>query len=218
MKFKIDHVTGAFYYGRIIPLLMIPAALVMIVALGINHLGRDISRGIFTAVCLAAGAAEVIFIILYEAERLRGTDIIIKNGQIDICMLFRKKTIFFYEIENVKYSHYVAKDSRSPREGIVINPDRFYTSNRTGITYRKNYNSIFDTVTTQRTRFQLVFYLSGDRTFRLNDGLNGFNKYREFLRKQNASRVSYRMNPDEDVALYRAYQCYKAARRGEVQF
>lgn len=46
MKFKIDHVTGAFYYGRIIPLLMIPAALVMIVALGINHLGRDIPREI----------------------------------------------------------------------------------------------------------------------------------------------------------------------------
>ena len=55
-------------------------------------------------------------------------------------------------------------------------------------------------------RAQLAFYLTSGRAVILNDDAKAYRKMRE------RAKVDLSIDPDADVRLYQAYQCYCSAR------
>lgn len=126
---------------------------------------------------------EILFIVLFVSEQIYGARIIIESDHIDVRMVLRRKRLCFHEIADAEYSHYF-----DPKEddSHFISPDVGYSFG-------------------PQLRSQLVFYLNSGKVFILNDQARGYEE------KRKRAMVDPRIDPDENIRLYQAYQCYRSA-------
>ena len=181
MKFKVRHTTKLFFRYKDY-LLLVPFALWnLFVAFGFSS-NDTIPTCILFGLILFCIAAFFILLILYIIELFCGAKIIIESDSVEIRMLLRRKKIRFTEIEEVKYTH----------DEELVRSHR----GRHGGPHRRNYYVI---------RPQLTFFLTSGKSVRINDKGTGYPE------KRNLAKVDPTVNPDEDITLYQAYQCYCAA-------
>ncbi|MBR6967766.1 MAG: hypothetical protein IKH78_04450 [Ruminococcus sp.] len=195
MKFRINHETKLFLYGIIAPWIAATVAVAVYLLLDYNV---TYERPTLIMIGLSAVLAviEIIFIILFLAEKFFGAKIIIEKDYVKIRMLLRRRKFHFYEIADAKYSHYYdGGDNNNDSGGGLF---RY-------VIPRDDYPS-----RPPRVRARLTFYLESGRTFSLND-----DAYR-YAAKQKLWITDPDIDPDEDVKLYQAYQCYCAACRDYV--
>ena len=190
MEFRINHITNFLRRGIIISACVFAAALLIFLIMGITAESAApvlILGGIF----ILCAAAEVIFVLLYLLERIFGTKVIINDDHVRIKMLLRRKTLRFDEIADTKYTHY---------ECTRDNTERKQRSDSLLYKYAAADKKV-------RMRSRLIFYLDSGRAFSLNDDATNYK------RKQKQWMTNPGIDPDEDVSLYQAYQCYLHACR-----
>ncbi|MBP5378093.1 MAG: hypothetical protein J6Y64_00955 [Ruminococcus sp.] len=191
MKFRINHETPLFHYGVTIPLIVPVVALLLYLffELNVNDFGPTmVLAGITALSCVI----ELLSIILFFGEKIWGGKIIVENDRLDIRLFLRRKKIRFDKIDDVKYTHYEITENH-------------------GSERRRHSRNIFvryhaDDVTI-RVRAKLIIYLSSGKKFILNDDASGYAKKRKLWITEPD------LDPDEDVRLYQAYQCYLSASR-----
>ena len=181
MKFKVRHTTKLFFRYKDY-LLLVPFALLYLFVTFDFSFDDTIPTYIFFGLILFCIAAFFILQILYFIELFCGAKIIINSDSVEIRMLLRRKKIRFTEIEEVKYTH----------DEELVRSHR----GRHGGPHRRNYYVI---------RPQLTFFLTSGKSVRINDKGTGYPE------KRNLAKVDPTVNPDEDITLYQAYQCYCAA-------
>ena len=197
MEFKIRHETPLFFLGIVFPLVLLLAALLLMGAVGLT-LQKETAAMIFLGLLIFAIAAEVIFIFLYVLEKIFGAKIIIYTDHVELRMLLRRKKLFFYDIEQTKYTHYEGKRSSYGRREDLYYETSNYSHTRDFLYHKMRSGSI--------VRAQLAFYLTSGKAVILNDDAKSYRKMRE------RAKVDLSIDPDADVRLYQAYQCYCSAR------
>ena len=181
MKFKVRHTTKLFFRYKDY-LLLVPFALLnLFVTFGFS-IQDTIPTYILFGLIVFCIAAFFILLILYIIELFCGAKIIIESDSVEIRMLLRRKKIRFTEIEEVKYTH----------DEELVRSHR----GRHGGPHRRNYFVI---------RPQLTFFLTSGKSVCVNDKGTGY------LEMRDRAKVDPTVNPDEDITLYQAYQCYCAA-------
>lgn len=190
MKFRIKHISSLYRWGIALPWIVIIAALAifLIVGLDVTFVFPTLVLIRLTAVC---GIAEMVFIFLYIAERIYGARLIINDDHVVIKTLHRHRKLYYAEIEDTKYSHYECTRSyreRKERSGSLL------------------YKYLQDDEETW-TRSKLTFYLTSGKTVTVNDEATNY----EWKRSKWITDPD--LDPDEDVVLYQAYQCYRTACR-----
>ncbi|MCR4760573.1 MAG: hypothetical protein K5705_09965 [Oscillospiraceae bacterium] len=181
MRFKVRHTTKLFFRYKDY-LLLVPFALLnLFVAFGFS-IQDTIPTYILFGLIVFCIAAFFILLILYIIELFCGAKIIIESDSVEIRMLLRRKKIRFTEIEEVKYTH---------DEELV----RSHRGRHSG-PYRRRYYEL---------RAKLTFFLTSGKSVCVNDKGTGY------LEKRDRAKVDPSVNPDEDITLYQAYQCYCAA-------
>ncbi len=188
MKFKIRHETRAFLYGIIIPWGVAAAVLLLYVFFGFTVFD-ELPAKILLGILILCGAVEIISILLYIAEKILGTKIVIESDHIKVRMLLRCKKIHFDDIADAKYRHYYdrTEEKNNPYSIMTQHADEDY----------------FRTV--PKIRSQVIFYLLSGKVFRLNDVATNY-KW-----KRNLWITDPEIDPDGDVKLYQAYLCYRSA-------
>lgn len=187
MKFKIRHETRAFLYGIIIPWVAAVAALLLYVFFGFT-IFDELPGKIFLGILILCGAVEIISILLYIAEKIFGTKLIIESDHIRVRMLLRCKKIQFDDIADAKYRHYY---------------DRTEEKNNPYAILTQCADADFHSAPVIRS--QIIFYLLSGKVFRLNDVATNY-KW-----KRNLWITNPEVDPDGDVKLYQAYLCYRSA-------
>ena len=187
MKFRIRHETRAFLYGIIIPWGVAAAALLLFIFFGFTVFD-ELPAKIFLGILILCGAAEIIFILLYITEKIFGTKLIIESDHIKVKMLLRHRKISFDDIADVKYRHYY---------------DRTEEKNNPYSIFTQRADAEFQTV--PKIRSQIIFYLLSGKVFKLNDNATNYEW------KRGLWITNPEVDPDEDVKLYQAYQCYRSA-------
>ena len=197
MEFKIRHETPLFFWGIVLPLVLLLAALLLMVAVGLT-LQNETAAMFFLGLLVLASAAEVLFILLYITEKLCGAKIIINTDHVELRMLLRRRKLWFYDIEQTRYTHYEGERSSYGRR-----EDLYYETSNYSHTKDYLYHKMRSGST---VRAQLAFYLTSGRAVILNDDAKAYRKMRE------RAKVDLSIDPDADVRLYQAYQCYCSAR------
>lgn len=196
MEFKIRHQTPLFFFGIIFPLVLLVAALLLAVALGIT-IQNETAAMIGIGLIVFSAAAEILFIILYVTEVIFGAKIIIWTDHVELRMLLRRKKLYFYDIEQAKYSHFETGRNAYGREDLYYETSNY--SHTRDFLYHK-----------MRKRHDvsamLEFYLTSGKVVTLTDDA------RSYARKREHAKVDLSLDPDADVKLYQAYQCYCSAR------
>ncbi len=181
MEFKIKHNTKWIHYGIGMPWLVLVIIFLIPFLLGFDF--NNEFKAMFLLVLLALCAPfELFFIILFVIEQLYGARIFVESDYIDVRMVLRHKRIRFNEITEVKYSHYY--DSKET--DLCGTPDISYSFG-------------------PQLRSKLTFYLTSGKVFVLNDKALGYEQ------RQKRSLVDHGIEPDENIRLYQAYQCYCSA-------
>jgi membrane-bound ClpP family serine protease len=185
MKFKIRHESRVFSLGICIPWLVAIAAFLIFVFLGFNI--KNVTATIIliriSALCCVA---EILFIILFLTEKIFGAKIIIENDHVAVKMLLRRRKLYFDMIDHVKYTHYE-----------IIKSQRLRYKNS-----KQLFERYIDMNGRKTVRSELNFHLITGKVFSLNDDATGY----EYKRKLWITNPE--IDPDEDVKLYQAYQCY----------
>lgn len=187
MKFKIKHSSKLFFYGIVIPAIVFSVALLIFILLGFDF-SNETAAMIFTGIFAVSAVTAIIFIILYTIEQLFGAKIIVENDHVDIRMLLRRRKLRFDDIADAKYYHY--EGSRYPKLHLYYSKylhNRYIYNAQKG---RKYYRSSLD------------FILSSGKVINLNDKATGYAK------KRKLAMSDPNIDPDEDVKLYQAYQCF----------
>ena len=186
MKFKVRHISKLFR-PRVAPLLlyipMMIGGILAIAGMG-SAMENHVQRVMFLFVLfIVLLVLSVIYLFLFFLERITGAKIIIESDSVEIRKLLRpRKKIRFAEIEEVKYTH----------DEELVRSHR----GRHGGPHRRNYFVI---------RPQLTFFLTSGKSVCISDKGTGY------LEKRDRAKVDPSVNPDEDITLYQAYQCYCAA-------
>ncbi|MCR4795985.1 MAG: hypothetical protein K5898_12620 [Ruminococcus sp.] len=192
MKFKIHHRTKALYLGVVIPWIVSICAFLLFIFLGFN-IHDTLPTKILIGILALCAAVEIFFLILYTAERISGATIIIENDHIDIRTIMRFRRFYFDMIADTKYTHYdEGTDSSSRRSHRKYRySQQWYNNNHSHTTVRA----------------KLIFYLTTDKVFIINDDATGY------VKKQKKWITDPHLDPDEDVKLYQAYKCLCSAFR-----
>ena len=185
MKFKVRHISKLFR-PRVAPLLlyipMMTGGILAIAGMG-SAMEDHVQRVMFLFVLfIVLLVLSVIYLFLFILERIIGAKIIINSDSVEIRKMLRRKKIRFTEIEEAKYTH---------DEELV----RSHRGRHSG-PYRRRYYEL---------RAQLTFFLTSGKSVCVNDKGTGY------LEKRDRAKVDPSVNPDEDITLYQAYQCYCAA-------
>lgn len=192
MKFKIKHRTPLFKWG--ITVTGIAAPVIFVIAVLCFGITFPDNPWFFCGLFILWALTEIIFIILRIAEQFLGAKIIVENDFFDIRMVLRRKKIWFNDIDDVKFSHY--------NEYINV---KGHTARRDPL--KELFYSIKSpSPATTRYRSRLDITLTSGKTITLNDAAPGY------ARKHKLARVDFRVNADEDIELYKAYQCYRSVR------
>ena len=181
MKFKVRHTTKLLFRYKDY-LLLVPFALMILFVIFGFTTQDTIPTYILFGLIVFFIAAFLILQILYFIELFCGAKIIINSDSVELRMLLRRKKIRFTEIEEVKYTH----------DEELVRSHR----GRHGGPNRRRYYVI---------RPKLTFYLTSGKSVCINDKGAGY------LEKRDLAKVDPTVNPDEDITLYQAYQCYCAA-------
>lgn len=187
MKFKIHHISRIFYRGELVSVILYFLVLVVCRSIGITF-----QEKVLVLYTMLEIVIMFLFNLLLVFEKIFGATVYIESECIKVNMLFRQKKIYFDDIADMHYSSYITSNRFSPDESEGKTFGMFSRSKR------------------RHTRFQLVFSLYSGKTFRLNDALISWRKMQEYQNKKYYSHTDFRINPDEDVELYRLYQCCKA--------
>ena len=195
MEFQIRHTTPFFTLGMILPGMLFVIVLFLYIALDIAVTDSLLAAEIFLGVLIFCMAAEVFFIVLFLIELVCGAKIIIGSDHVEIRMLLRRRKIHFYDIEEVRYSH----------SGSIQKPR--YHSPRRHHSLAGMYGHYYYQRKWQRQKItaQLDFYLTSGKCITLTDNATGYAQKRE------RAKVDPSVDPDENVRLYQAYQCYRSA-------
>lgn len=186
MKFKIKHRTPLFRRGIIIPWIVALALLITAIYFDITFPEYP---WFFFGLFILWALTEIIFVILYAAELLLGAKIIVEDDFFDIRMVLRRKKIRFDDIDDAYFSHYDEYvNMKRPKRNSIISAYMRHSS------ARKVYRSRLDIT------------LTSGKVITLNDDAPGYAK------KHKLARVDFRVNADEDIELYKAYQCYRSVR------
>lgn len=183
MEFKVDHITQLFYRYRDYFLLVPFGLLFLFIAFGFS-----IEDYIPTVICFGLiSLCILIFLLmlfLHLIEILTGAKIIIGSDHVEIRKLLRpRKKIPFTEIEEVRYTH---------------ETEQVHTR-RGGKSGRRRWRTRYT------IRPQLAFFLTSGKCVCLNDSPG------RYLAERERAKVDPNVDPDEDIRLYQAYQCYRAA-------
>ena len=195
MEFKIRHTTPFFSLGMILPGVLFIVVLFLYLALGIALTDSLLAMEIFVGVFIFCAAAEILFIVLFLVELACGAKIIIESDHVDIRMLLRRKKIHFYDIEEARYSH-----NEISQHGRYHSPYRHHT-------LAGMYGHYYYSRKWRRNKIeaQLDFYLTSGKRITLVDAATGY------AAKRDRAKVDPSVDPDENVRLYQAYQCYRSA-------
>ena len=190
MKFRIKHATSTFYYGILIPWLVVIAALLLFVFLGFTIKDKypTIIFGGIIALCIAV---DIIFIFLFFVEKIIGAKIIIEADHVKIHTLFRRRKLYYDNIADLKYTHYECSKS---------NVYRKQRSDSLLYKLMKGDENVW-------VRSMLIFYPVLGKVITLNDEATNYD------RKRKRWITEPDLDPDEDVKLYQAYRCCRSAFR-----
>ena len=188
MEFQIEHRSRIFARGMQIPGLAFMGALLLMVIIGVTLQNGTVLM-IFCGFSAVLAVIEVIFMILSLIEIFYGAKVIVNSDHLDIRMVLRRKRIPFDQIEETKYSHY--EGTKYPR----YRSDDFFG----------DYTIVKKLYGRKYFRTQLDIFLSSGKHISLTDNANGYSK------KRKQAQVNPSINPDEDIRLYQAYQCYRSA-------
>lgn len=190
MKFRIRHETQLFQSGIVIPWFAAIAAVLLFVLLEFT-IENTLVTMILIGILALCAVAEIVFVLLFAAEKIWGAKIIVESDHLDIRMFLRRRKLLFDDIEDVKYRHYECGSS---------NRELKQRSNSLLTKYFVDDEVI-------RIRSKLTFYLASGRTLTLNDDAPGYEQKRRLWITEPD------LDPDEDVKLYQAYLCYRSACR-----
>ena len=183
MEFKVRHITKLFYWYRDYFLLAPFGLLNLFIALGLTVDNYILTLILFGLISFCI-LMFLVVLILHIIEFFAGAKIIIGNDHIEIRRLLRlRKKIAFTEIEEVKYTH-------------EAEPVHTRLNGRSGPRRRRIYYTV---------RPQLAFFLTSGKCVCLNDTPGSY------LTERDRAKVDPTVDPDQDVTLYQAYQCYCAA-------
>ena len=194
MEFRIKHTSRIFFLGPF-------AVFVIVIGMGLMgsiitlFLPDDEMRGeILLVFFIAAFALDVIYLFLFFLEKIVGAKLIINHDHIIIRKMLRhRRKIFFVDIANAKYSHLdTNSNTRYPAPVHDGAPSERMRAQRPA---KRQTEAIA----------QLVFETVSGERFRLIDYAKSYNQMRE------RAMVDPSVDPDADVLLYQAYQCYCAA-------
>lgn len=194
MEFQIRHLSLVFYAGILIPWAVVFVTVLLLVSVGLTLENLTVLY-VFAGILALCGIAEIIFILLYLLEVLFGAKIIIGEEYVEIRKLLCRRRIYFREIAEVKYSHQDTDETHTFR---TAKYSHLRHSQYSYYFYRKM-------VSRRGVRALLDFYLTSGRCISLNDNAKSYMKMRD------RAKVDMRVNPDEHVRLYQAYQCYCSA-------
>lgn len=182
MEFKVKHDTKWIHYGIGVPWIVLIFPFLIFLFLGFD-INNEIEATLFLRLLAFCAPFEILFIVLFVSEQIYGARIIIESDHIDVRMVLRRKRLYFHEIIEAKYSHYY-----DPKE-----KDSHFTSPDIGYSFGP------------QLRSQLIFYLNSGKVLILNDKATGYEE------KRKRAMVDPRIDPDENIRLYQAYQCYCSA-------
>lgn len=188
MEFKIKHRTRLFRYGVTVPWIFFLLAFLAYIFFGLS-IKDTYAFMVLIGLFILCAVTEIVFIVLYVLDRIYGGKIVIESDHVDIRLLFRHKKLLFDDISDAKYSHYY--DEREEKRSLLsmaLDSHHYYRPE-------------------MYVRSQLYFYLVSGKVLTLNDVALGYRKKRERW------ITNPGVDPDEDVKLYQAYQCYCSASR-----
>lgn len=190
MKFKIKHRTPCFEWGIRIPWFVAPVLLIAAVYFDFT---LDEQPWFFFGLFILFALTEILFVILYAAECITGAKVIVEDDCLDIRMFLRRKKIWFDDIDDAKFSHY--------NEYVDLKGHSLRGERREDSLFSSRHTPVI-----KRYRSRLDITLTSGKVITLNDAAPGYAK------KYKLARVDFRVNADEDIELYKAYQCYRSAR------
>ena len=194
MEFRIKHTSGIFRFGPI-------TAFVIFIGMGLLYgsiafflQDNEVKAELFLVFLFITLAMDGIYLLLFFLEKIVGAKLIINHDHIIIRkMLRRRRKLFFTDIVNARYSH----------DDTVKNA-HYLTSEHAGepsemMRLKSPANRPPEAIA------QLVFETVSGERFRLIDHADAYNRMR------GRAMVDPSVDPDADVLLYQAYQCYCAA-------
>ncbi|MBQ6039195.1 MAG: hypothetical protein IJL32_00205 [Oscillospiraceae bacterium] len=194
MEFKIKHISAYFSVAFVLPWIVFLIVLGFYLFFGIT-VQNDTAAIIMIGVILFCAAAELLTVILYIINLICGAKIIVESDHLDIRMPLRRRKIHFYDIEEVRYSHTETTESlpyhSSQHHHSLGGKYAHYFYNK-----RRHY---------QVCRAILDIWLTSGKCITLSDAATGY------AQKRKRAMVDPSVNPDADVRLYQAYQCYCSA-------
>ena len=183
MKFKVHHITKLFYQYRDWFLLAPFGLFILFIAFGFTIDDYIPTLIVFGLISLCI-VIFLLMLILHIIEIVTGAKIIIGNDHVEIRRLLRlRRKIPFTEIEEVRYTH----------EMIPVH------------THRGGRGRVRRRRTRYAVRPQLAFFLTSGKCICLNDSPGSY------LTERERAKVDPSVDPDTDITLYQAYQCYRAA-------
>lgn len=183
MEFKVHHITKLFYWYRDFFLLAPFGLFILFVALGFTVDDYIPTLILFGLIALCI-VIFLLMLILHIIEIFAGAKIIIGNDHAEIRRLLRlRRKISFTEIEAVRYTHEML-------------PLHTHRSGKGRFRRRRRRYAV---------RPQLAFFLTSGKCVCLNDSPGSY------LTERERAKVDPAVDPDADITLYQAYQCYRAA-------
>lgn len=193
MEFKIKHTTPFFNI-----MMFVCFGLWILTLIVLGFLWWNFSADVLLAFLWIMGgelAAALLFLCLHLTERIVGGKIIIEEDAVVIKLLLRKKRIPFSEIEDSDFTHY---EEYYRRTG-TYNSSVYVKKTIRNLGGKSRYWRL-------HLRSMLEFYLVSGKTITLTDDAPGYKKGRELAR----THSDY--DPNTEIRLYQAWQCYKSAR------
>ncbi len=189
MKFHIRHQSPIFFFMMVFPAIVMTMILLFYVTFGIAITDSLGAVYFFMGAFIFCAAVEIISIILYLIDFFYGANIIVGSDFVDIRLFLRRKKVHFTEIMDVSYSHDEYDYSKHNRHHANPLGQYFYAKR-----WRRH-----------KLMAQLDFHLTSGKRITLTEAARGYAEGRK------RAMVDPTVNPDENVRLYQAYQCYCSA-------
>ncbi len=198
MKYKLKHITRSFNITRNAAFLTAVALLIIYVAAGFTIEDEILIKILVGAEALCIGTA-FIASILSALDYIYGARVIVESDYLKIKKLFYVKKIHFDEIADTSYSYYY-EDERSGRS---YSHHRKYGSAFNSLVYN-NYNN--NSYSRRCNSLKVDIILTSGKKISLNDKMTGYKK------NQRTAIYDHSVDPNADIPLYQALQCYRSAR------